>query len=280
MPFIKSIPVRTLYSVSETLCYDLPENDKLQGCYRNLEELLVKLDGAPMGKDDTSWLVGFLNIGRGILSSSENYLLFGANCPENCIPVQRCIKMLMSDIQKIEKSTFQCTYNNSVGMVTVDVKFKIGELPNDMKMLAFLSEELSNGAKFFSSFAVNASFGIEKDNTWQPWQYSERLSVAKGVEMLKTNLAKQKLSDSTKRSRITTFISSKGSRQEFVPPLGALVDKIHVEPLHLKNNARALAHRYLLDEVMLLSNLPCSVKNFFAGSKHFSFCKVYMHHED
>ena len=27
MPFIKSIPVGTLYSVSETLCYDLPESE-------------------------------------------------------------------------------------------------------------------------------------------------------------------------------------------------------------------------------------------------------------
>ena len=104
-----------------------------------------------------------------------------------------------------------------------------------MKKLAFLSGELSNSAKFFSSFAnlssdnandVNASFGIEERNTWQPWQYSERLSVANDVEKLKANLAKQKLNDSTKRSRITTFISSKGSRQEFVPPLGALVDKV------------------------------------------------------
>ena len=43
MHFIKSIPVGALYSVSETLCHDLPENDKVQGCYRNLEELLVKL---------------------------------------------------------------------------------------------------------------------------------------------------------------------------------------------------------------------------------------------
>ena len=89
----------------------------------------------------------------------------------------------------------------------------VGELPNDMRML---SGELSNSTKFFSSFAnvssdnatdVNALFGVEKENTWQPCQYSQRLSVAKSVEKVKANLAKQNLSDSTKRSRITsTFI--------------------------------------------------------------------------
>ena len=55
--------------------------------------------------------------------------------PQKCIPVERCVKMLMSDIHKIEKSTFQCTYINSVGMVTVDLKFKIGELLNDISCL-------------------------------------------------------------------------------------------------------------------------------------------------
>ena len=40
--------------------------------------------GAPFGKGDTSysWLISFLNIGRGVLSSSENCLIFGVYCPE------------------------------------------------------------------------------------------------------------------------------------------------------------------------------------------------------
>ena len=72
-------------------------------------------DRAPFGKHDTAcaWLVGFLNIDRGILSSNENFLLFSANCSENCIPVQRYIKMLVSDIQLIEQQTFKCTFNKS-----------------------------------------------------------------------------------------------------------------------------------------------------------------------
>ena len=44
--------------------------------------------------------------------------------------------------------------------------------------------------------------------------------------------------------------------------IGELVDRIHVEPLHLKNNACALAHRYLLNEVVTIANLPASVTCF------------------
>lgn len=44
--------------------------------------------------------------------------------------------------------------------------------------------------------------------------------------------------------------------------LGNIVDRAHVEPLHLKNNACALAHRYLLAEVVGISNLSDSVKLF------------------
>ena len=36
----------------------------------------------------------------------------------------------------------------------VQVKFYFAELPNDMKMLAFLAGELSNSAKYFFSFAT------------------------------------------------------------------------------------------------------------------------------
>ena len=103
---------------------------RVSGCYRSLKELLVCLaefylsghsgfdviwfeeeykflvtlggDGAPFRKDETAcaWLVSFLNIGRGVLSNNENYLLFGANCSENCIAVQKYIK------SRILKKTF------------------------------------------------------------------------------------------------------------------------------------------------------------------------------
>ncbi|CAB4043150.1 Hypothetical predicted protein [Paramuricea clavata] len=108
-------------------------------------------DGAPFGKDDTScaWLISFLNIERGVLSSNQNYLLFGANCSENCIPAQRFIKLLLTDIYSLEKEPISCTHDGKQVMV----RFSIGELTNDMKMIAFLAGELSNSAKYFSSFA-------------------------------------------------------------------------------------------------------------------------------
>lgn len=301
MPFIKSVNVGNIYSVYDTLCDDLDEDDKVCGCYRSLKELLLRLaefylsgksgytltwfgeeytflitlggDGAPFGKDDTAtaWLVGFLNIGRGVLSSKENYLLFGANCSENCIPMQRYIKLLLADIQHIEQSVFPCLYDGPEGEVTVNVKFCVAELPNDMKMIAFLSGELSNSAKHFSSFAdvsndnaneVKGTFGVKENNTWHPWEYSYRLTVVKKVEGLKKTLSKEKSADRTKRSKITSFIAKLKSRQEFIPLLGPIVDRIHIEPLHLKNNACALAHRYLLDEVIAISSLPKAIKNF------------------
>ena len=109
MLYIKSIEIGKLYDVREMLCDGLEESEKVNGCYRELEELILKLaefylssdeyniltfnepntfnialggDGAPFGKDDTacSWLVSFLNIRHHILSRNENFLLLGANC--------------------------------------------------------------------------------------------------------------------------------------------------------------------------------------------------------
>jgi hypothetical protein len=72
--------------------------------------------------------------------------------------------------------------------------------------------------------------------------YSDRLKVVKEMEKLKAKLSKQPLSDSTKTSKVTYFIAQKKSREEFESPLGNIIDKEHVEPLHLKNNACDLAH--------------------------------------
>ena len=141
MPYIKSISVGTIHSISDKLCDGLDDCDRVNGCYRNLKEMLVKFaefylsgcpghsitwfkepytfsvavggDGAPFGKDDTAcaWLVSLLIIGRGLLSNNENYLLFGANCSEKCVVVQRFVKMLLADIRDIEKSVMTCSHN-------------------------------------------------------------------------------------------------------------------------------------------------------------------------
>lgn len=178
MSYIKSIDIGKLNSLREMLCYDLEVSEKVNGCYRDIEELLLKLaefylnhgqyklitfdepntfhialggDGAPFGKDESacSWLVSFLNIGQGVLSSNENFLLFGANCSENCLAVKRYLTKLMTDNRKIQSTSYSIICKGEA----IDVKFVIAELPNDMKMLAFLAGELSNSATYFSTFA-------------------------------------------------------------------------------------------------------------------------------
>lgn len=305
--YVKSIEIGKLHSVRDTLCDGLEEKDKVSGCYRELEELLLKLaefylsndlhelltftetntfhvalggDGAPFGKDDSAcaWLVSILNIGQGVLSSNENFLLFGANCSENCVPVTRFLQKLLTDIMRIENTTYTISCNNEI----VSVKFVISELPNDMKMLAFLGGELSNSAKFFSSFGnvtlesarkITGTFGPLPSDTWKPWKYPDRLKVARQVERLKSSLAKSKLSARTKRSKVTSFIAEQKSRQEFVPIIGELIDRAHVDPLHLKNNACALAHRYILHIALAMANLPSSVNCFSQVSSLSPFFK-------
>ena len=57
------------------------------------------------------------------------------------------------------------------------------------------------------------------------------------VEAFKKKVALEKYSVKTKTPKITDFIAKQKSRQEFLPLLGNFIDKAHVEPLHLKNNA-------------------------------------------
>lgn len=129
----------------------------------------------------------------------------------------------------IEKDVFTLSSSGQ----SFDVKFRLGEFPNEMKMVAFLARELSNSAKFFSSFAyvssdngenINGTFGNQEENDWKPWKYSARVNISKKVEAEKKKMSKKKLAESTKRSNITNFISSCNSRQEFVPPIRELVD--------------------------------------------------------
>ena len=62
-------------------------------------------------------------------------------------------------------------------------------------MKSFLAGELSNSAKYFSSFAnvssgnannINGTFGRGPTSTWKPWEYSDRMKVAKSVEQFKS----------------------------------------------------------------------------------------------
>ena len=179
--------------------------------------------------------------------------------------MKRYLKRLVKEIDTVENKTYVLSHSGQF----VNVKFCIAELPNDMKMISFISGELSNSATYFSSFGnvtkqtgviIDGTFGKEKTNTWTTWKYEDRLKVAKEVDKLKNKLSQQKLAESTKRSKITSLIGKQCSRQEFTPLLGPVIDRIHVDPLHLKNNLCALLHQHLLETVLKLSvihNMTC-----------------------
>jgi len=304
------IDIGSLLSVRETLCDGMNEKEKVDGLYRNIEELLISIssfylnnrsyyeihdfgvhdtfyialggDGAPCGKDDTAvaWLVSVLNIGQQVLSSSENFLLFGANCSENCLPVRRFVLKLMKDVERIQNSVYAINLDNGESR---QVRFVFSEFPNDMKMLCFLTGELSNSATYFSSFAdvtyqslkckslLTDTFGPEPTNTYKPWTYSHRVKVAGAVLKYKNKISKETIAESTKRSKVTKFIAERKSRQEYHPLLGKLVNNIHVDSLHLKNNACAHAHNCFLDE--LLKQCSKVTDNYSSFSKLPSTCK-------
>ena len=301
--FMEEINIGTLHSVQENLCGD--SGDKINGFFRDLKDYLPQLaefylkvykevdfnwfgkpftfkvaiggDGAPFGKNDQScaWLVSFLNVGKRFLSNEDNFLIFGANCSESCVPVEKYVAKLVSDITYLENNVFKVNDKN--------VKFEFSELPNDMKMLCFLGGELSNSAKYFSSFAnvsydnmsnLQFEFAGQGKHQWTPWVYKKRLSVAKQVVDLKKKIVKSKLSKNTQRNKITSYIAEKQSRQEYCPRIGKLIDKAHVEPLHLKNNTCALMFRHILEFAIAKSNLASNVNDFSSVNPQSPFSKL------
>ena len=288
---ITEIDVGEVHSVRDTLCHDLPPDQKVHGVYRNLENCLLMLakfyfetdqfrkpgdklvwfgeeegafkvaiggDGAPFGKWDQSmsWLVSFLNVGPRVASPNDNFLLFGANCKEDHKVVSLFIEKLVSEIEVVENRTYTVMGKN--------VRFSFELFPGDMKFIAYVNGELSNSAKYFSSFSnvnqddcasLTGKFGESLDCKWKPWQYNQRVSIARQVDDFKKKLP-HNLAASTKRTKITQFIAGKKSRQEFKPLIGKLCDKQVVEPLHLKNNGVQHLHSMLLNLAIASSALP------------------------
>lgn len=70
------------------------------------------------------------------------------------------------------------------------VIFRFELIPADMKWMASHSGELNNSATYFSSFAnvnstnthtIGGTIG-GRQQTWQPWDYDQRLKVAEKVD--------------------------------------------------------------------------------------------------
>ncbi|KAK3720988.1 hypothetical protein QZH41_018545, partial [Actinostola sp. cb2023] len=47
----------------------------------------------------------------------------------------------------------------------------------------------------------NGTFEKEEKNKWRPWEYSHKVKVVKRVEELKKKQSKEKLQETTKRSK-------------------------------------------------------------------------------
>ena len=160
-------------------------------------------DGCPFGKNKSacSFLVSFLNVGKQVASSSDNFLVFGANCEsESCGVVQNYVKYACKQMKGLEGKVFDID--------GFHVTFKFQELPNDMKMLATLAGELPNSARYFSSFAtvstddyrdLEGQFVIGNCK-WKVWDYNERVKIAESVAKFKESLPKH-LSDKNFRSK-------------------------------------------------------------------------------
>ncbi len=198
-------------------------------------------DGAPA--TGTAFLVSFLNVGKRIASSNENFLIFGSNADETSAPALNFVKLLVSDLKHLEGRTFDIIDNQGAEN---KVEFKVSELPNDMKMAACLAGEITNSAHFFSTYGnvnnddandLTKTFGLKGSGAdWQPFEYSKRVSDAKKVAKEAERIEKGSQSDQRKRNLLTTYIRSLKSRQEFQPLVEEYVDRMKCEPLQLKNN--------------------------------------------
>ena len=104
------------------------------------------------------------------------------------------------------------------------------------------------------------SGGNDESQKWQPWHYSSRLKVSKEVKKVE----RQNISAKTKRKKVTDFIASQKSIQEFEPLIGGFIDRVHVEPLHPKNNACQQLFKEILYESIGKSGLPAAVIQFDA----------------
>jgi hypothetical protein len=212
---LNKIDIGSVLEINNEYLSDLEMDAPINGAYRDLREYLPRLDkfylstdrkhalfliapggdGCPFGKHESacSFLVSFLNVGRKVASSHDNFCILGANCDETSQVVKKYVRSLVHQIAELDKKIFQIDD-------WVTITFKVQELPNDMKMLAMLAGELVISSKYFSPFAnvckddatdLQASFGPEPRHKWQPWEYKQRVNVVGKVESFKKKIEKK-----------------------------------------------------------------------------------------
>ena len=175
---------------------------------------------------------------------------------------------MIKDIRFLESKVFEITTSDRVRKV----EFKLTELPNDMKMLAFLASELSNNAAtYFCTFAnvkrdeandCQKTFGEIGGNYCKPFTYNKQVQDAIKVEAKMRQLEAKKCSPGTIHGKILTYISHElKSRQYKYPPVEEFIDLAKVEPLYLKNNV-------VKERFMILFKL-CVSQCHFGSAKSF-----------
>ena len=190
------------------------------------------------------------------------------NVKENGNIVQRYVQKLTSDLTYLENQTFTI----SIEEITYFVEFKVQSVPSDMKMLAFLGGELSNAAFYFTTFAnvnkkdcndVTKSFSLDGSKSWKAFDYEKRLSDAALAIAKKKELSTKAMTQSTRQSKLTAYISTdlKG-RQDKVPLLGKYIDLASCELLHLKNNTVKEMFMKILKIVLYEASLSNEIKLF------------------
>ena len=85
---------------------------------------------------------------------------------------------------------------------------------------------------------------------------------------------KTALKESTKRDKITSFLSQQKSRQVFPPLVGTFIDRAKTEPLYLKNNAWQQWNVSVLTYALFRSNLA-NCQSIFDVSPNSCFGKYY-----
>ena len=299
---ISKIDIGNVYSIHPEFTKNVPPDEKCEGLYRNVVEycprlaqfylkvdkervdklrrfpgyskkdsesviFLIAFGGDEAPKSGTSFLIFFLNVGRRIVSSTENFLIFGSNVKESGLVVKKYLRRLMSDFKVLEEKVFHVEVNSKL----VKVEFKIESVPNDMKMLCFLGGELTNAAYYFTTFAdVNQGDAVDiskcfnsngnSKTEWQPFSYKKRLDDSKLVAVKKKELSKKNLKPATIRNNLTCYIKSLESRQEEVPLIGTYIDKAKCEPLHMKNNVVKELFMKIVYIVLEIANIPASIK--------------------
>ena len=122
MAEVKCIDIGKVYKIDENYVAGIDSDENIYGAYRDLREYLPWLaklylqknrketlkwfgetegtflvafggDGCPFGKHESacSFVISFLNVGRKVMSSNDNFIVFGANCQEKSPVVKKYV---------------------------------------------------------------------------------------------------------------------------------------------------------------------------------------------